>query len=109
MSDAVSKARRARRRKWAAVAHTARHRLALLRGWVCAYCLEGLQCGQCGAHDEYQPTQGPTRSRATADHIVPIVAGGSDEDTNLVLACGSCNSSKGVSARLTIADEMGWN
>jgi 5-methylcytosine-specific restriction endonuclease McrA len=97
-----------RRRRWAAVAHTRRHQLAASFGWVCAYCIEGLRCGRCGTHDEYEPTVSDDRSIATADHVIPIELGGTDDIDKLVLACGLCNSSKGVQPRLTIADEMGW-
>lgn len=31
----------------------------------------------------------------TLDHIVPRSTGGCDDDSNLVLCCGGCNSSKG--------------
>lgn len=33
--------------------------------------------------------------QAEADHVVPRSAGGSDEISNRVLACGPCNRSKG--------------
>ena len=34
--------------------------------------------------------------RATLDHIIPRVAGGSDHHTNLQLACQECNEAKGA-------------
>ena len=30
------------------------------------------------------------------DHVVPVAKGGSDEDSNLVLACPHCNCSKWI-------------
>jgi 5-methylcytosine-specific restriction endonuclease McrA len=32
----------------------------------------------------------------TIDHRIPLVRGGSNEPTNLILACASCNKSKGM-------------
>jgi 5-methylcytosine-specific restriction endonuclease McrA len=34
------------------------------------------------------------RKATTADHLVPVVEGGTDELTNLVPACSPCNSSR---------------
>lgn len=56
-------------------------------GWVCQSCgklLEG--------------------SDATVDHIVPVIAGGSDEHDNLVAMCRLCNGTK--SDRLAI--RLNW-
>jgi len=54
-------------------------RLACLErdGWVCAY---------CGKHLE--------GADATADHIIPVNAGGKDEMSNLLAACRKCNGMK---------------
>lgn len=30
----------------------------------------------------------------TLDHVIPVAAGGTNDDNNLVPACGNCNSSK---------------
>lgn len=49
-----------------------------------AIALEGFDCAYCG-----EPAQ-------TIDHIRPRIAGGSDDATNLVPACRSCNGSKGA-------------
>ena len=42
-------------------------------------------------------------SADTADHLIPRIRGGSDAGENLVLACRSCNSSKGA------MDVMAWH
>jgi len=59
--------------KWDAV------RLYVLNrdGWLCAYCNKHLE----GAD-------------ATADHIVPKAAGGTDDAWNLVASCRTCNGRK---------------
>src|SRR5574343_1436118 len=37
-----------------------------------------------------------SRRYLTVDHVVPQSGGGSDEDSNLITACKSCNSRKGT-------------
>lgn len=56
-----------------------RTRLAVLDrdGWQCTYC--------------HKPLEGRD---ATADHIIPKAAGGSDDPDNLVAACRRCNGIK---------------
>jgi 5-methylcytosine-specific restriction endonuclease McrA len=51
-----------------------------------------LHCGStlCVALD------GDTRGQATIEHILPRGHGGTDELTNLALACARCNQQKGV-------------
>ncbi len=44
---------------------------------------DGYTCQACGADGN------------SIDHIVPRIAGGSDEEWNLQTLCGSCNSAKG--------------
>ena len=44
---------------------------------------DGYTCQMCGGEGN------------SVDHIVPRLAGGSDDDWNLQTLCGSCNSSKG--------------
>lgn len=59
--------------EWAAI------RLFILNrdGWLCQY---------CGKHLEGDD--------ATADHVTPKDAGGTDDPTNLVAACRACNGRK---------------
>lgn len=45
-------------------------------------------CGYCGGHFH--------RSMLTRDHIIPKSLGGSDDWTNLVTSCISCNQKKGA-------------
>lgn len=42
------------------------------------------ECAYCGAMDNLQ-----------ADHLIPQSRGGSDSADNMVLACGTCNTSRG--------------
>lgn len=44
---------------------------------------DGYTCNYCG------------NEATTADHVVPVANGGTDDVSNLVAACVSCNSSKG--------------
>jgi len=48
----------------------------------------GLVCSYCGINLK--------DIRITLDHIKPVSQGGSDDITNLTLACWHCNQSKGV-------------
>ena len=48
-------------------------------------------CGWSGATNFEQWIRG----RFAIDHVVPTKHGGSDDDSNLVLACGVCNTLKG--------------
>jgi len=45
---------------------------------------DGHTCRYCG------------RPATTADHVIPKAKGGTDEMSNLVAACRSCNSGKGA-------------
>lgn len=45
-------------------------------------------CNLCNAHFELR--------NLTVDHIIPRAHGGPDDDANLQLLCGSCNSTKGT-------------
>jgi 5-methylcytosine-specific restriction endonuclease McrA len=52
--------------------------LCVLVNWECSYC-------RCAL----------TLSTVTEDHVIPLTRGGSDDITNILPACKSCNSSKG--------------
>jgi 5-methylcytosine-specific restriction endonuclease McrA len=52
----------------------------------------GTHCHYC--HRPFNDLDWPIPSRRVVDHIVPVVLGGNDELSNLVLACVSCNSLK---------------
>lgn len=54
-------------------------------GGKCEYC--GKQCNRIDKHPD----------SATIDHVVPTTGGGSDNMSNLKLACHACNQSKGDS------------
>ena len=47
---------------------------------------DGFTCRYCGAK--------PPEAELTTDHVVPVALGGTDEPSNLVTACGPCNSGK---------------
>ncbi len=53
------------------------------------------KCLHCGGH-LVVGTDGEPISRATIEHILPRSHGGTDELTNLGLACARCNHQKGV-------------
>lgn len=47
----------------------------------------GWQCVYCGCE---------TALYAVCDHVIPLARGGTNDPTNLVTSCNSCNSSKGM-------------
>lgn len=51
---------------------------------------DGNKCRYCGVTAADNPL--------TIDHVVPSALGGSDEPSNLVAACGECNSGKAASS-----------
>lgn len=71
------------RSKGVSAHHKHLHRLGERDGWFCAYC--GVPVG-CQCADDVQA--------AVSDHVFPRSRGGSDDDSNRVLACVPCNSSK---------------
>lgn len=77
--DAAKSRRRFARKRGATGSHTLAQFRALCErnGWVCTYC-------RCSL----------TKRTVTEDHMVPISRGGSDDISNITLACVSCNSRK---------------
>src|SRR4051794_4758969 len=61
------------------------------------YLRDGLSCCYCGASvtDEV---------KLTLDHIIPHSHGGSNNETNLVTCCHTCNSSRGNRSVQTFAE-----
>jgi 5-methylcytosine-specific restriction endonuclease McrA len=53
---------------------------------------DGSDCAYCGKTMDFRLGKGPLR--ATIDHVVPMSQGGSDDESNLCLACSLCNSTK---------------
>lgn len=53
----------------------------------------GNRCGYCLSHQDYVPWT------LEIEHIVPLAAGGSNDDANLWLACHACNLFKGAKTR----------
>lgn len=49
-----------------------------------------------------------TMDTKTVDHIIPLSKGGSDNPSNLCIACRDCNSSKHAKDPLDFAREKGW-
>jgi 5-methylcytosine-specific restriction endonuclease McrA len=72
----------------------------------------------CARHPDHRPGRGSTRAwrklrtrilrrdnhtcfycaaeANTVDHRIPVARGGTDDDSNLVAACASCNGTKGT-------------
>lgn len=53
------------------------------------YMRDGFKCAYCGADLKHAAA-----ASVTLDHLVPRVAGGNNEATNLITACRACNSSR---------------
>lgn len=51
------------------------------------YSRDGRQCHYCGRHQ---------RRGMHVEHVIPVSRGGTNDMSNLVLACAECNSSKGA-------------
>jgi len=49
---------------------------------------DGFKCTYCGRK--------PEEAELEIDHIVPLAGGGTDEESNLTTACGTCNRGKGI-------------
>jgi hypothetical protein len=85
---------------WRSLSHLKPSLAARDGGWRCCYCAcHLLPTGiERDSVDDLRPT-------AVVDHLMPRSRGGSDELQNLVLACTSCNSSKGAK---TYEEYMQW-
>jgi 5-methylcytosine-specific restriction endonuclease McrA len=56
-----------------------------------------INCYYCGASpDKRSRYDWPPPLRLELDHLVALDAGGTDEESNLVMACSKCNRSKGA-------------
>lgn len=53
------------------------------------YIRDGFSCAYCG-----RDLHNAAPSVVTLDHLLPRIAGGSNEATNLITACRTCNSSR---------------
>lgn len=73
---------RANRGRW--------RRICARDGWKCWICKEDIDCNISPPH----------RLAGSGDHVIPIVNGGSDDDSNLRAAHISCNARRGA-ARFT--------
>ena len=71
--------RKRRARNQRAFIRRQRERIFVRDGWLCVYCW-----------------QKRPRRRLVIDHKMPIVLGGSDDDSNLVTSCRKCNRAKGT-------------
>lgn len=74
-------------------------------GWICSYC--GIALAHLWEHFNFTPVlwQGsvvqaqscrPGFAFVEKDHVVPRARGGSNDLSNLVLACNKCNQRKGA-------------
>ena len=87
-SAACDRRRRARKQS-AEGSHTAEQWLARKEEY-------NNSCAYCGIHESDLASNGHASFRVLhADHIHPLSKGGSDDISNIVPACGSCNCSKG--------------
>lgn len=59
---------------------------------------DGFVCQYCGSH--------PPKCILHVDHIVPVVEGGGNEDTNLITACSLCNGGKGPVSLTSIPQSL---
>lgn len=73
---------------WAARNASKRHRPALIAA-------NGTRCHYCGT--ETTPSAGRLNTSMRVDHVVPTEHGGSNDPSNLVIACNACNTNKRTS------------
>lgn len=55
------------------------------------------RCGYCQSQQQY------VLGKLEIDHIIPVAAGGTDNEENLWLACRLCNSYKGIQTEMADA------
>ena len=53
------------------------------------YIRDGVRCAYCG-----QDLRNAAPAEVTLDHLLPRIAGGDNQATNLITACRPCNSSR---------------
>lgn len=58
------------------------------QGGRCHYCGRGMTL-------KWRKRQTPPPNGATIDHVKPRCAGGTDDESNLVVCCAACNAAKG--------------
>ncbi|WP_170833518.1 RHS repeat-associated core domain-containing protein [Litoreibacter albidus] len=57
----------------------------------------GGKCSYCGIQTVFSgPRTGPRKDRFSLDHVIPRKWGGSDDKSNLIGCCVSCNSKRGA-------------
>ncbi len=62
------------------------------------YIRDGFHCAYCG-----RDLKNAAAAEVTLDHLLPRVAGGTNEATNLITACRACNSSRQDTPWMTYA------
>lgn len=57
---------------------------------LACYMRDSFACAYCG-----RDLRNAAPAEITLDHLLPRIAGGGNESTNIITACRSCNSSRG--------------
>lgn len=75
---------------------------------------DGATCPYCNCNLEHQPrssarvTTAERHRAATLDHVVPRKQGGTNDDSNLIACCASCNSRKGARTPEQAGMRLSW-